>query len=66
MNLSLGIRIYVKFRFVGITLGTFDRSMTASIGSNGALAFTVISGPPALGVTTLVNERGILLEAWAG
>ena len=65
MNFSVGIRVYVKFRFVGITLGTFDRSVSASIGAGGALAFTVVSGPPTTGVSTLVDERGVLLQAWA-
>lgn len=64
MNISVGIRVYVKFRFLGITLGTFDRSVSASIGAGGALAFTVVGGPPTSGVTTLVDERGVLLQAW--
>ena len=65
MSFSVGIRVYVKFRLFGITFGTFDRSVSASIGTGGALAFTVVSGPPASGVTTLVDERGVLLQAWA-
>ena len=65
MNVSVGIRVYVKFRFLGFTLGTFDRSLTASIGAGGALAFSIVSGPPSTGVTTLVDERGVLLQAWA-
>ncbi|MHB8637487.1 MAG: hypothetical protein ACYC96_13545 [Fimbriimonadaceae bacterium] len=65
MSVSVGIRVFVKFRFLGLTLGTLDRSLTASIGAGGAVAFTVVSGPPALGVTTLINERGVLLQAWA-
>ena len=65
MNLSVGIRVYVKFRLFGITFGTFDRSVSASVGASGALAFTVVSGPPTTGVTTLVDERGVLLQAWA-
>ena len=65
MSFSVGIRVYVKFRLFGITFGTFDRSVSASVGTGGALAFMVASGPPASGVTTLVDERGVLLQAWA-
>jgi hypothetical protein len=65
MSFSIGIRVYVKFRMFGITFGTFDRSVSASIGSGGAVGFTVVAGPPAFGVTTLVDERGVLLQAWA-
>ncbi|HLK16009.1 MAG TPA: hypothetical protein VKT78_14480 [Fimbriimonadaceae bacterium] len=65
MNIVIGLRIYVKFRMLGITFGTFDRSLSASIGPNQGLSFSVLAGPPANGVTTLVNERGVLLQAWA-
>lgn len=65
MNVSLGVRVYVKFRIFGVTLGTLDRSFTASLGSSGAIGFATVSGPPAIGLTTLLDERGVLLQVWA-
>ena len=71
MNLQIGLFIAVKFRAFGITFGSFSRTLTLGVDvTTGKLVFsdggpnttpnTTTSGL----ATTLLNERGVLVQAW--
>jgi hypothetical protein len=65
MIFSFGIRVYVKFRVLLVTLGTFDRSLSVTYSPTSGFGFSTASSTPTSGVSTLVNERGVLVQAWA-
>jgi hypothetical protein len=75
LNLQIGLFISVKFRAFGITFGSFSRTLTLGVDvTTGKLVFSdggpnttpgvSTSGSPSGLATTLLNERGVLVQAW--
>lgn len=60
---KLGIRIRVKFRFLGVTLGELDRCVTVGLTERGP----IVLGYPkqaAESARTALDERGVLVQYW--
>jgi hypothetical protein len=65
MILQLGVYLSVKFRAFGITFGSFAKALSIGLDTTSNKLSFGDGSAPSSGATTLVNERGILLQVWA-
>ena len=60
--MSFHIRLYIKFRFLRITLGTLNKQWSIMLAPMPGFEDEPVNVPE--GASTIYNDRGVILQVW--